>query len=29
MALEAVDDSSENSLTNGHLFGAVVPRALA
>lgn len=28
VALEAVDDSSENSLTNGHLFGAVVPCAL-
>lgn len=28
MALEAGDDRIEDSLANGHLLGAVVPRAL-
>lgn len=28
MALEAGDDSTEDSLTNGHLLGAIVPCAL-
>lgn len=28
VALEAGDDSTEDSLTNGHLLGAIVPCAL-